>query len=79
MATRGPTNKQLEQTLKDGFEGVGKRLDKVEGKVQTFHDYMVGQKAVAASNPSVNVTSELLNIMKWLILIVGGLVGIRLS
>ena len=43
-AKRSPTNSDLAQKIDDVSENLGKRLEKVEAKVATFHDFMIVQQ-----------------------------------
>ena len=49
MAQKRPTNSDLANIVDRGFEAVGERFDKIEQKVATVHDYMIGQKAITDS------------------------------
>lgn len=42
--SKRPTNSDLANIVDRGFEAVGERFDKIEQKVATVHDYMIGQK-----------------------------------
>lgn len=45
-----------------------------------FHDFIVAQNAITEAKKSgaISINSEVWNIIKWLILIIGGLVGVKL-
>lgn len=56
----------------------------VRDKLQPFHDYLVGVEAVKEEHGNksdakhVNISPEAWNVIKWLILIIGGLLGVKL-
>ena len=80
MPTRGPTNLQLEQTLKAGFKDVGKRLDNVESKVQVFHDYMISEQAIKeaskeARGAAININPDIMKLLILMATIIAAVVG----
>lgn len=79
-----PTNSQLadkigklEGVMVKGFNDVNKRIDPI-------HDFMnreIGKAqglAEARKSSTLGVTREQWDIIKWLVLIIGGLVGVKL-
>lgn len=49
---RTPTNTDLARIVSEGFASAEKRLDKVESKMQDFHDFMIVQKALETNYKS---------------------------
>lgn len=79
-AKKQPTNHDLAKIVSDGFTAVGKRLDKVEDKMQIFNDFMVGEQAVQkaqSSSQTSGMPKEAIDIIKWLVLIIGTLLGVK--
>lgn len=49
MAKRNPSNTDLVRIVDEGFSRVDKRLDGMEEKMQTFHDFMIVEQALKKS------------------------------
>lgn len=87
MSKANPTNHDLADIVDRGFrdvksklKAVDYRVEKVEGKVQEFHDFMIGENAVknlSTNGGSVKISKEVLDIIKWLVLIIGTIVGAK--
>lgn len=79
MATKkNPTNYDLAKKVDDGFKAVGIRLDTVENKVQTFHDFMIVQKdrdSRPTSGAGLNITPDIIKLLTLLALAIVALVG----
>lgn len=52
----------------------------IRNELKPFHDYLVGQEAIdkAKRQGTISISNEVWNILKWLILIIGALVGVKL-
>lgn len=75
-AKKQPTNNDLAKIVNEGFKAVGKRLDTVESKVETFHDFMIVQKdRDTRVNPSLNVSPDVLKLALLIAGIIAALVG----
>ena len=78
--SKTPTNTDLKKLIDDGFKAANGRFNKLEDRMQTFHDYMTGEVAVKnsqSSSSSGTIPKELIDIVKWLVLIIGTLVGAK--
>lgn len=86
-----PTNEQLAEQIERVDKRSEKRHKSVlssltafkkemRDQLQPFHDYLVGQDAInknqASINKGINIDPKVYDLIKWLILIVGTLVGV---
>lgn len=78
MAKKNPTNTDLAKIVNDGFTAVNKRIDKVEGKVEQFHDFMIIQKDRDTRNPSsFSISPDIFKLLLLLAGIIAALVGAK--
>lgn len=76
---KSPTNTDLARIVNEGFIAVGKRLDTVEDKVETFHDFMIVQKDRDGRSQSsaLNVSPDIIKLALLLAGIIAALVGAK--
>ena len=71
MSDRNPTNKELA----DKIDTVLSRVDKVEDKMQVFHDFMIVEKAmkkgVRSFNGKIDWNKTIERVLTFLIALVG--------
>lgn len=79
MVAKSPTNTDLARIVNEGFIAVGKRLDTVEDKVETFHDFMIVQKDRDGRSQSsaLNVSPDIIKLALLLAGIIAALVGAK--
>lgn len=76
--------KRLEKSIAEDFKAVQTEIHSVKkhfnGRLKPIEDYFIGQKAIeeAKKKGSISINQEVWNVVKWLILIIGGLVGVKL-
>jgi len=76
-AKRQPSNNDLAKIVNEGFKAVNKRLDTVENKVETFHDFMIVQKDrdTRTVSQGLNVSPDIIKLALLLAGIIAALVG----
>jgi hypothetical protein len=88
MATTKQQIDSLEKNMNSRFQDMNKKFEsfekEVRGQIAPLHDYVVGQKAVAKNkgapftlSENIGVPKDVVNIIKWLVLIIGSIVGIK--
>lgn len=64
------------------FSSMNQKLDnfktEVNEKLQPFHDYLVGINALKESSKGINLDPKVYDLIKWLILIIGAIIGVKL-
>lgn len=74
---KNPNNHDLQATMIEGFKVVGDRLNTVEKKVETFHDFMIVQKDrdTRTVSQGLNVSPDIIKLALLLAGIIAALVG----
>lgn len=76
---KSPTNTDLAKIVNDGFKTMGKRLDTVENKVETFHDFMIVQKDRdgRSTTSTLSISPDIFKLVLLLAGIIAALVGAK--
>ena len=73
-------DKKVEKRHSTMLATFAKFRKEVHKELTPFHDYLIGQAALAEATKqgTVSINGEVWNVLKWLVLIIAGLLGAKL-